>query len=159
MGKQYRTLYCVIKANICCSVVTNNRLLDGNVFSMPITLDASQKTISDLGIAPGSRLTLRDFRDDRNLAILTVDDVYKPNKDLEAKEVFGGDPEHPAVKYLYETAQEFYIGGKIEAINRLEHYDYVALRCRHLSPFHDALSHANSLPQIPQPSLDFTSIN
>lgn len=44
--------------------------------------------------------------------------------------VFGGDAEHPAVKYLNETAREFYVGGKIEAIRRLEHYDYVALRCK-----------------------------
>ena len=48
---------------------------------------------------------------------------------LEAKEVFGGDADHPAVKYLYNTAQEYYVGGKVDAINRLEHYDYVALRC------------------------------
>ena len=48
---------------------------------------------------------------------------------VEAKEVFGGDAEHPAVKYLYDTAGEFYVGGKIDAINRLEHYDYVGLRC------------------------------
>jgi ATP sulfurylase len=48
----------------------------------------------------------------------------------EAKEVFGGDPEHPAVKYLYDTAKEFYVGGKIDAIDRLQHYDYVALRCK-----------------------------
>ena len=122
---------------------------------MPITLDASQQTISDLGIAPGSRITLRDFRDDRNLAILTVDDVYKPNKEVEAKEVFGGDPEHPAVKYLYENTQEFYIGGKIEAINRLEHYDYVALRCKQRS--HMWLIATNSRYQTPQPSSDFTS--
>jgi ATP sulfurylase len=47
----------------------------------------------------------------------------------EAREVFGGDEEHPAVKYLYNTAREFYVGGKLDAINRLEHYDYVALRC------------------------------
>lgn len=122
---------------------------------MPITLDASQQTISDHGIAPGSRITLRDFRDDRNLAILTVDDVYKPNKEIEAREVFGGDPEHPAVKYLYETAQEFYIGGKIEAINRLEHYDYVALRCK--QHVHMWLTRTNSRYQTPQPSSDFTS--
>lgn len=43
--------------------------------------------------------------------------------------VFGGDAEHPAVKYLHNTAREFYVGGKIDAIRRLEHYDYVALRC------------------------------
>jgi sulfate adenylyltransferase len=47
----------------------------------------------------------------------------------EAKLVFGGDPEHPAIKYLNETVQEFYIGGKIQAVNKLNHYDYVALRC------------------------------
>jgi len=48
----------------------------------------------------------------------------------EAKEVFGGDEEHPAVVYLHNTVQEFYVGGKIDAVNRLEHYDYVALRCK-----------------------------
>lgn len=55
----------------------------------------------------------------------------------EAKLVFGGDPEHPAIKYLNETVQEFYIGGKIEAVNKLNHYDYVALRCTF--PFSDQL--------------------
>ena len=56
--------------------------------------------------------------------------ILIPNRAKEAKEVFGGDADHPAVKYLHDTAGEFYIGGKIEAINRLEHYDYVALRCK-----------------------------
>ncbi|KAJ4357352.1 Sulfate adenylyltransferase [Didymosphaeria variabile] len=109
-------------------VVADNRLADGALFSMPITLDVSQQTIDNLGIKAGARVALRDFRDDRNLAIITVDDVYRPDKQKEAKEVFGGDPEHPAVKYLYETVQEFYVGGKLEAIDRLEHYDYVGLR-------------------------------
>jgi sulfate adenylyltransferase len=47
---------------------------------MPITLDVSEKTAKDTGLKPGARVTLRDFRDDRNLAILTVDDVYRPDK-------------------------------------------------------------------------------
>jgi sulfate adenylyltransferase len=47
---------------------------------MPITLDVSQKQIDELNIKPGARITLRDFRDDRNLAIITVDDVYRPDK-------------------------------------------------------------------------------
>ncbi len=64
----------------CCSVVKENRLANGILFSMPITLDVSQKTIDEVGIKPGARITLRDFRDDRNLAILTVDDIYKPDK-------------------------------------------------------------------------------
>lgn len=47
---------------------------------MPINLDVSQATINEHGLKPGARVTLRDFRDDRNLAILTVDDVYRPDK-------------------------------------------------------------------------------
>lgn len=62
------------------SVVTDNRLADGALFSMPITLDVDQSTINELGIKPGAKITLRDSRDDHNLAILTVDDVYKPDK-------------------------------------------------------------------------------
>jgi sulfate adenylyltransferase len=62
------------------SVVAENRLSDGNLFSMPITLDLSQAQVDELGVKAGARITLRDFRDDRNLAIITVDDVYKPDK-------------------------------------------------------------------------------
>jgi sulfate adenylyltransferase len=51
--------------------------------------------------------------------------------------VFGGDDEHPAIKYLYETVKEFYVGGKVDAIDRLEHYDYVGLRCMR-SPLQDS---------------------
>lgn len=109
-------------------VVAENRLADGNLFSIPITLDISQETIDEVGVKAGARIALRDFRDDRNLAIITVEDVYRPDKQKEAKEVFGGDEEHPAVKYLFQTAREFYVGGKLEAIDRLEHYDYVGLR-------------------------------
>lgn len=47
---------------------------------MPITLDVSKEQIEEVGIKPGQRITLRDFRDDRHLAIVTVDDVYKPDK-------------------------------------------------------------------------------
>ncbi|KAI1181075.1 putative sulfate adenylyltransferase [Nemania sp. FL0916] len=110
-------------------VVKENRLADGVLFSMPITLDLSEETIKELGLKPSLRVTLRDLRDDRNLAILTIDDIYKPDKVTEAKEVFGSDDEaHPAVKYLFRTAGEYYVGGKIEAINRLQHYDFVDLR-------------------------------
>ncbi|KAI9857720.1 MAG: Sulfate adenylyltransferase [Trichoglossum hirsutum] len=109
-------------------VVTDLRLADGNLFSIPITLDVSQGQVDLLGIKPGARIALRDFRDDRHLAIISVEDVYKPDKQKEANEVFGGDDEHPAIKYLFNIAKEFYVGGKVEAINKLNHYDYIELR-------------------------------
>lgn len=67
-------------APLFCRVVKENRLDNGALFSMPITLDLSNQTIQELGLKAGARVTLRDFRDDRNLAILTVEDVYKPDK-------------------------------------------------------------------------------
>ena len=109
-------------------VVNDVRLADGNVFSIPIYLDVSQATIDSKNVKPGARLVLRDFRDDRNLAILTVDDIYKPDRAREAQEVFGGDPEHPAIKYINAQTQEYNLGGKLQAIDRLNHYDYVASR-------------------------------
>ncbi|KAI0344188.1 ATP-sulfurylase [Trametopsis cervina] len=111
------------------SVVDTLRLVDGNVFAMPITLDVSQEDITNKGIAPGARLALRDPRDDQALAILTVDDIYQPDKVKEAVQVFGADdPAHPAVAYLRSKVKDFYVGGKLQAIQPPTHFDYVALR-------------------------------
>ncbi|CAK5281619.1 unnamed protein product [Mycena citricolor] len=111
------------------SVVDNLRLADGALFPMPITLDVSQKTIDALKLAAGVRICLRDPRDDQALAILTVDDVYKPDQVKEAVAIFGADdPAHPAVTYLRKSVHPFYVGGKIQAIRAPTHFDYVALR-------------------------------
>lgn len=49
----------------------------------------------------------------------------------EAKEVFGSDDDtHPGTKHLFSVAKEFYVGGKLEAVARLEHYDFLDLRCK-----------------------------
>ena len=61
-------------------MVAELRLADGNLFSIPITLDVSQQYVDQVKLQPGGRVTLRDPRDDRNLAILTIDDIYRPDK-------------------------------------------------------------------------------
>ena len=53
------------------SVVETARLADGTLFPMPINIDVSQEDIDRLKIIPGTRLALRDPRDDEALAILT----------------------------------------------------------------------------------------
>ncbi|KAI9025317.1 sulfate adenylyltransferase [Phycomyces nitens] len=111
------------------SVVKDIRLANGVLWSMPITLDVSQKEITDLKIAPKQRITLLDSRDYEPLAILTVEDVYKPDKSFEAKNVFGADDSaHPAVHYLHTIAKDFYVGGSLQAVQPLSHYDYVSNR-------------------------------
>lgn len=101
----------------------------GTLFPMPITLDVSKEDIERLQLAPGARVALRDFRDEAALAILTVEDIYKPNKAEEAEKVMGADDlAHPAVAYLHNRTKEFYVGGKVEAVQAPAHYDYVGLR-------------------------------
>lgn len=85
--------------------------------------------------------------------------VLIPDDDIRAKEaknVHGGDGEHPATKYLYESMEDNYIGGKLEAIDRLMHYDYVALRCTQTQSLQISRHHSNS-SQTRQRSFVFTS--
>ena len=49
---------------------------------MPICLDVSNDVVQRHDLRAGARVALRDFRDDRNLAIITIDDVYKPDKSV-----------------------------------------------------------------------------
>lgn len=109
-------------------VLDNLRLADGSLFSIPITLDISAEDKERLKVEKGVRFALRDFRDNAVLAIIQVEDVWRIDKEAEAKKVFRGDPDHPAIKYLYENVKEFYVGGKVEAVHRVNHYDYVAYR-------------------------------
>ncbi|ORZ09622.1 sulfate adenylyltransferase [Absidia repens] len=110
-------------------VVENMRLSSGLLWSMPITLDVNEEEIKASQIQPQRRIALLDPRDYEPLAILTVDDVYQPNKSKEAEHVFGADDSaHPAVYYLHNVAKNFYVGGALEAIQSPSHYDYVANR-------------------------------
>lgn len=110
-------------------VVESLRLADGTLFPIPITLDVSHGDIDRLSIKPTARITLRDPRDDEPLAIITVEDVYTPDRVKEAIEVFGADdPAHPSVAYLRNRVKDFYVGGKVQAIQAPAHFDYVALR-------------------------------
>ncbi|PSR98931.1 hypothetical protein PHLCEN_2v4251 [Hermanssonia centrifuga] len=111
------------------SVVETLRLADGALFPMPITLDISQEDIANKFIVAGARVALRDPRDDEVLAIITVDDIYRPDQVKEAINVFGADdPAHPSVAYLRNNVKDYYIGGKLQAIQPPIHFDYVALR-------------------------------
>ncbi|CAE6431056.1 unnamed protein product [Rhizoctonia solani] len=111
------------------SVIDTLRLKSGALFPIPINFDVSKEDIERLGIKTGTRITLRDPRDDNALAILTVEDIYTPNKVIEAEKVFGADdPAHPAVAYLRSKVKEFYLGGKLQAVQPPTYFDYVALR-------------------------------
>lgn len=109
--------------------LTNMRLADGALFPIPVTLDASKDKVSELGLQKGTRVALRDPRDDAAIAILTVSDLYDVDRSREAELVLGADDKaHPAVAYLHNSVQDVYIGGNVQAITKPQYYDYVELR-------------------------------
>lgn len=107
------------------------RLSNGLLWPIPITLDLSKEELEETKIETSKRVALLDPRDYEPLAILTVQDVYSPNKSKEAEHVYGADDvAHPSVNYLHNIAKEFYVGGSLEAVQPPSHYDYVANRCK-----------------------------
>jgi sulfate adenylyltransferase len=141
-------------------VVEDLRLVDGTLFPIPITLDVSQAEINTLGLKPGVRLVLLDPRDDQALAILTIEDIYTFDKVKEAANVFGADDSaHPAVAYLHKRVKQFYVGGKVQAIQLPTHFDYVALRCTDVPSLDSHLRLTILFEQTLPPSFVLTSRN
>ncbi len=84
-------------------VVAEMRLADGTLWPMPITLDVPESVAS--GLKNGSMLALRD-PEGVMLAAIRVDEVYQPDREAEAKAVFGTDSlDHPGVAYTRETVE------------------------------------------------------
>ncbi|MFQ5568329.1 MAG: bifunctional sulfate adenylyltransferase/adenylylsulfate kinase, partial [Rhodothermales bacterium] len=107
-------------------VVSDMRLADGTLWPMPITLDVSEEVARSL--EGEERVALRD-QTGLLLAILTVEDLWKPDKAREAERVFGTtNKEHPAVAYLMDEAGDYYVGGRLEGVQRPKHYDFQELR-------------------------------
>jgi sulfate adenylyltransferase len=108
------------------SVCESMRLVDGTLWPIPITLDVPEDLASNL--ESGSSLALRD-PEGVMLAVLHVEDVWKPDRSAEAESVFGTTkPEHPGVEHLIGQTNDYYIGGTLEGIQLPIHYDFRNLR-------------------------------
>ena len=107
-------------------VCQSMRLSNGVLWPVPVTLDVPEALAKSL--KSGSVLTLRD-EEGVMLAALHVEDVWQPNRATEAEAVFGSaNPEHPGVQHLLERTKPFYVGGRLEGLQRVSHYDYRQLR-------------------------------
>ncbi len=108
------------------TVLDEMRLADGTLWPMPITLDVAE-AFAD-GLDPGGTIALRD-PEGVMLAALTVSDVWTPDRQHEAQEVFGTtNAEHPAVDYLFHQANPVYVGGTLQGVQLPVHYDFRSLR-------------------------------
>ena len=108
------------------SVCKDMRLADKTLWPMPITLDVDESFAQSLEV--GGKLALRD-PEGVMLAVLHVEDVWQPDREAEAKAVFGSnDTKHPAVNYLLKQSNSHYVGGRLEGIQLPTHYDCRSLR-------------------------------
>jgi sulfate adenylyltransferase len=108
------------------SVLDSMRLADGTLWPVPITLDVSEACAASA--APGAELALRDH-EGVLIALLSVSEIYTPDKRREALAVFGTeDPAHPGVARLLHKTRPAYLAGRVRGVQLPEHYDFKHLR-------------------------------
>ncbi len=108
------------------SVCNSMRLADATLWPIPITLDVDESFAGELTV--GSKIALRDS-EGIMLAVLIIEDVWKPDLTAEARAVFGSDnQEHPGVAHLLQNTLPSYVGGRLEGIRLPVHYDFRGLR-------------------------------
>ena len=108
------------------AVCAGMHLQNNDLWSIPITLDITE--IASENLASGDKLVLRD-KEGFALAVLTIGDIWKPDRKKEAEQVYGTtDVAHPGVNYLLHESNPIYIGGSVEGVHATNHYDYQDLR-------------------------------
>ena len=107
-------------------VCSEMRLANGRLWPIPITLDVTAEFAKNL--QPGATVALRD-PEGVMLAVLHVDDVWQPDRQAEAEMVFKtASLAHPGAAYLLRSSHPWYVGGRLEGVQRPAHYDFRSLR-------------------------------
>lgn len=99
-------------------VLREMRLIDGNIWSIPITLPVKQKEADQFQI--GEEIALQGESGVIH-GILNLEEKYTYDKELEAKKIYGTTNEsHPGVKKIYEKGG-VYLAGPVILLNRPDH--------------------------------------
>ncbi len=92
------------------AVVAGHRTTSGLLFGLPIVFDTD-----DASVAVGQRLLLTYQGQD--LAVLTVESRWEPDKVVEARGCYGTTSlEHPAVRMIATERGRYYLGGSLQGL-------------------------------------------
>eukprot|EP00435_Cladocopium_sp_Y103_P010485 s736_g2.t1 len=93
------------------SVVASMRLTSGHLFGLPVVLDVADESLK------GKKVLLTYAG--TNLAVLEAEEIFKPDKVIEAKASYGTtSTEHPSVAELFSELGKFYLGGKLHGLTK-----------------------------------------
>ena len=107
-------------------VLRNMRLPSGTIWPIPVTLDVSESFAT--GLRPGDTIALRD-PEGLLTAIMEVEETWRPEKDEEARAVYGtDDAAHPGVFHLLNRTHPVYVSGRVAGFGPIQHYDHRKLR-------------------------------
>ena len=96
------------------NVVTNMRLADNTIWSIPVTLPVSYETAATLKVGEEIKLVFQN----EVYGVIKVSEWYEPDLDKEAIEVYKTDEvAHPGVKRLYERGP-VYVAGEIVLVKK-----------------------------------------
>jgi sulfate adenylyltransferase len=106
------------------SVVETMRLKNGLPWTIPITLSVTEDEAKKY--KAGDQIALADR--DHRLAILTVKEIYKVDKEKEASLVYKTTEEaHPGVAAIYQKG-DWNLAGDVDVLRRVEYQDFKQYR-------------------------------
>ena len=106
------------------SVVDNARLANGIVWPIPVVLD-----VNDISKYKNGTVLLLCDTYNEPYAFFTISSIYQPNKKKEARKVYGTtDTHHFGVQHLMDVTAKYYLGGKVEGLKEISHYDFTDYR-------------------------------
>jgi len=108
------------------SVLDRMRLQNNLLWPIPICFDVNE--LKARGLEAGQSVALRD-PEGFLLAIMHIEDIWQVEPEKEALKVYGtANRRHPGTEYLFNRADCFYLGGKLEVLNLPLHFDFKHLR-------------------------------
>ncbi len=103
------------------SVLCEERLANGVVWTIPVTLGVTEDTKQAIGTAEAVALTDAEAR---VVAVLDLEEIFRYDREREAQSVLRTtENSHPGVRYL-ETAGEYCLAGPIHLLERRQDRTY-----------------------------------
>lgn len=108
------------------SILETMHLVNGLAWAIPVTLSATDEDVKRIG--GSEHVALVTEGSDEPLAIITVEEVYKRDRQSEAINVYRtDDQDHPGVAAVY-AAGDWCIAGSVEVLRLPAHDDFASYR-------------------------------